>query len=210
MSAAERLLATLSGPFDVRGVQLSVSCSIGVAIARRGDSAESLVRDADTAMYRAKEQGRGRIVVFDDELRKRTVARLAVESDLGHALERGELELRYQPIVDPSTAQPVAAEALLRWRHPNRGVVQPLEFIHVAEDLGLIADIGAWVMEEADRPARALGRRRLDASSALRGGQRVVAPARVRRPTELGGASDLDRRGSTRPVSRSRSPSPWR
>ena len=151
MSAAERLLATLSRPFDVRGVKLSVSCSIGVAIARRGDGAESLVRDADTAMYRAKEQGRGRIVVFDDELRTRTVARLAIESDLGHALERGELELRYQPIVDPSNAQPVAAEALLRWRHPGRGVVQPLEFIHVAEDLGLIADIGAWVMEEATR-----------------------------------------------------------
>jgi diguanylate cyclase (GGDEF)-like protein/PAS domain S-box-containing protein len=149
VSAAERLLATLGSPFDVRGVRLTVSCSIGVAVARRGDSAESLVRDADTAMYRAKEQGRGRIVTFDDELRKRTVARLAVESDLGHALERGELELRYQPIVDPLTAQPVAAEALLRWRHPHRGVVQPLEFIHVAEDLGLIADIGAWVMEEA-------------------------------------------------------------
>jgi diguanylate cyclase (GGDEF)-like protein/PAS domain S-box-containing protein len=149
VSAAERLLATLSSPFEVRGVRLSVSCSIGVAVARRGDSAESLVRDADTAMYRAKEQGRGRIVVFDDELRTRTVARLAVESDLGHALERGELELRYQPIVDPLTAQPVAAEALLRWRHPDRGVVQPLEFIHVAEDLGLIADIGAWVMNEA-------------------------------------------------------------
>ena len=149
VSAAERLLAALSDPFDVRGVRLSVSCSIGVAIARRSDGAESLVRDADTAMYRAKEQGRGRIVVFDDELRKRTVARLAVESDLGHALERGELELRYQPIVDPMSAQPVAAEALLRWRHPDRGVVQPLEFIHVAEDLGLISDIGAWVMEEA-------------------------------------------------------------
>ncbi len=151
VSAAERLLATLSSPFDVRGVHLSVSCSIGVAIARRGDGAESLVRDADTAMYRAKEQGRGRIVVFDDELRNRTVARLAIESDLGHALERGELELRYQPIVDPSSAQPVAAEALLRWRHPERGVVQPLDFIHVAEDLGLIADIGAWVMAEATR-----------------------------------------------------------
>jgi diguanylate cyclase (GGDEF)-like protein/PAS domain S-box-containing protein len=151
VAAAERLLETLSRPFDVRGVPLSVSCSIGVAIARRGDSAESLVRDADTAMYRAKEQGRGRIVVFDDDLRRRTVARLAVESDLGHALERGQLELRYQPIVLPATSEPVAAEALLRWRHPERGVVQPLEFIHVAEDLGLIADIGAWVMEEAAR-----------------------------------------------------------
>jgi diguanylate cyclase (GGDEF)-like protein/PAS domain S-box-containing protein len=151
VSAAERLLATLSSPFVVRGVQLSVSCSIGVAVARRGDGAESLVRDADTAMYRAKEQGRGRIVVFDDELRTRTVARLAIESDLGHALERGQLELRYQPIVHPATSQPVAAEALLRWRHPERGVVQPLEFIHVAEDLGLIADIGAWVMGEAAR-----------------------------------------------------------
>ena len=149
VSAAERLLATLSHPFEVRGVRLWVNCSIGVAIARRGDSAESLVRDADTAMYRAKEQGRGRIVVFDDELRTRTVARLAIESDLGHALEHGELELRYQPIVDPSTAQPVAAEALLRWRHPDRGVLQPHEFVHVAEDLGLIADIGTWVMEEA-------------------------------------------------------------
>ena len=161
-------------------------------------------------MYRAKEQGRGRIVIFDDELRKRTVARLAIESDLGHALERGELELRYQPIVDPLTAQPVAAEALLRWRHPDRGVVQPLEFIHVAEDLGLIADIGAWVMRGGRRQ---LARWDDDDSllpPALRRGQRVVAPARVRRPTELGGACDLGRLGSSRRASRSRSPSRWR
>jgi diguanylate cyclase (GGDEF)-like protein/PAS domain S-box-containing protein len=163
VAAAERLLETLNSPFDVRGVRLSVSCSIGVAIARRDDSAESLVRDADTAMYRAKEQGRGRIVLFDDELRNRTVARLAIESDLGNALERGQLELRYQPIVDLSTAQTVGAEALLRWRHPERGVVQPLEFIHVAEDLGLISEIGAWVMQEG---ARQLARWDDDASTA--------------------------------------------
>jgi EAL domain-containing protein (putative c-di-GMP-specific phosphodiesterase class I) len=100
-------------------------------------------------MYHAKSSGRNRSELFDDELHRKTVWRLEVESDLRQALERNEFELHYQPIVEPTTGRPVGAEALLRWNHPTKGLVAPLEFIPVAEDSGQILDIGAWVFEEA-------------------------------------------------------------
>jgi diguanylate cyclase (GGDEF)-like protein/PAS domain S-box-containing protein len=149
LHVAERLLVALQAPFELRGLQLAITGSVGIAVARRGDTPEGLVRDADTALYRAKEQGRNRIVQFDDELRQRTLTRLSVETDLSVALARHELLVEYQPIVDARSGRPVGAEALLRWQHPSRGIVPPLEFVGVAEDLGLIVDIGAWVLEES-------------------------------------------------------------
>jgi diguanylate cyclase (GGDEF)-like protein/PAS domain S-box-containing protein len=149
MIVAQRLLDALTAPIDFEGGRLSITASIGVVIARRGQLAEDVLRDADTAMYHAKSSGRNRFEIFDDELHRKTVWRLEVESDLRQALERNELELHYQPIVEPATGRPVGAEALLRWNHPTKGLVAPLDFIPVAEDSGQILEIGEWVFEEA-------------------------------------------------------------
>ncbi len=146
---AKRLLESLNAPIDYEGGPLSVTASIGVVVARRGQPAENVLRDADTAMYQAKASGRNRFELFDEELHRRTVSRLEMEGDLRRAVERGEFELHYQPIVEPRSGRPVGAEALLRWQHPHKGLIPPLEFIPVAEDSGLIREIGAWVFERA-------------------------------------------------------------
>ncbi len=109
----------------------------------------NLVRDADAAMYQAKSRGRGRFEVFDRAMRMRTVARLSLENDLRRALERAELRLAYQPIVSLHDRSIVSVEALLRWQHPERGLVAPGQFIPVAEESGLIEPIGRWVLEAA-------------------------------------------------------------
>jgi EAL domain-containing protein (putative c-di-GMP-specific phosphodiesterase class I) len=116
-----------------------------------GDGADAItvVRDAETAMYRAKDAGRDRYEVFDEALHQSAVKRLAMESDLRQALKRHQFELYYQPEVMLPSGRPHGAEALIRWRHPKRGMVQPLDFIPLAEDTGLIKPIGDWVVEQA-------------------------------------------------------------
>jgi diguanylate cyclase (GGDEF)-like protein/PAS domain S-box-containing protein len=152
---AERIQRALGEPIEVAGEEFFASASMGVALRSHceGD-AESLIRDADTAMYRAKEQGRGRFEIFDPETRAETLRRLHTESALRHALERGELCLHYQPVVDLTSGAVRSVEALLRWQHPDRGLLLPGEFIHVAEESGLIVPVGEWVLYEASRQAR--------------------------------------------------------
>ncbi len=146
---AERLLAVLAQPFVVAGSQLHVSASIGIALSTGHHRPDDLLRDADVAMYRAKDNGRGRYEMFDERLREHAVRRLELESSLHRAVERGELRVHYQPEVCLHDGRIVAAEALVRWMHPGGGLVSPTEFIPLAEENGLIDAIGEWVLRTA-------------------------------------------------------------
>jgi diguanylate cyclase (GGDEF)-like protein/PAS domain S-box-containing protein len=147
---AERIISALQVPFKLAAGEHFATASLGIAIA--GPEAKrpaSLIRDADAAMYEAKSRGPGRFEVFNREMRTRSVERLSVENDLRRALEREELQVVYQPIVSLSDLSVVAAEALVRWQHPARGLVSPAEFIPVAEESGLIEPVGSWVLNAA-------------------------------------------------------------
>ncbi len=157
MAIADRVADAFTEPYSMGGADHFVTASIGVAVARPAGrepvDADLLIRDADAAMYRAKERGRGRCEMFDAEMRARAVRRLEVERELRYALDRNELELRYQPVVALGNGEIVGLEALVRWRHPERGVLDAGEFMEVAEDSGLIEPIGSWVQETACRQA---------------------------------------------------------
>jgi diguanylate cyclase (GGDEF)-like protein/PAS domain S-box-containing protein len=154
---ADRVAAAFTQPFSIDGVDHFVSASIGVAVSRaseeRAVNAELLIRDADAAMYRAKEGGRARCVLFDAEMRAGAMRRLEVERELRHALERDELALHYQPVVNLRSGDITGLEALVRWRHPERGTLDPAEFVPIAEDSGLIEPMGRWVQDRACRQA---------------------------------------------------------
>jgi diguanylate cyclase (GGDEF)-like protein/PAS domain S-box-containing protein len=151
---ADRLSADLRKPFVLDGRQRFVSASIGIAIADGSDAnAEDLLRDADAAMYQAKEQGKARLEFFDRSLRTRALERLELEAGLREALAGGQLELHYQPEVRLEDGGLFGIEALLRWQHPVHGTISPARFVPIAEQSGLIVPIGEWVIEEACRQA---------------------------------------------------------
>jgi EAL domain-containing protein (putative c-di-GMP-specific phosphodiesterase class I) len=150
--AAERLMKSVTAPFMLGGREVFTSMSIGIALSNPGyEQAEDILRDADTAMYRAKSRGKARYEIFDADMRASVVARLQLEMDLRRALEHGEFHNVYQPIVSLAAGQIVGFEALLRWQHPTRGELGPEEFIMVAEETGLIRDLGWWNLREACR-----------------------------------------------------------
>jgi diguanylate cyclase (GGDEF)-like protein/PAS domain S-box-containing protein len=150
--AADRMMKALAPPFILGGKEVFTSVSIGIALSNSAyEQPEDILRDADTAMYRAKSQGKARYEVFDADMRASVMARLQLENDLRHALERGEFRNFYQPIVALVSGEIAGFEALLRWQHPTRGLLGPIEFIPVAEETGLIRELGWWNLREACR-----------------------------------------------------------
>jgi diguanylate cyclase (GGDEF)-like protein/PAS domain S-box-containing protein len=148
--AAQRILRELSASFLIGGKEIFTSASIGIALSNISyQHPEEIMRDADTAMYQAKSLGKSRYEVFDADMRATVLARLELETDLRRALERGELRNFYQPIVVLDTGQIMGFEALMRWQHPTRGMLGPDQFIAVAEDTGLIRELGWWCLKEA-------------------------------------------------------------
>ncbi len=147
---ASALLVTLAEPFNLAGHDLQVTASIGLTTTHQGYRyAEDMLRDADTAMYRAKHSGRGRWARFDRGMHDEALRRLVLENDLRRAIEREELRLMYQPIVSMVGGVLKGFEALVRWHHPERGVINPAEFIGIAEETGLILPLGRWVLRRA-------------------------------------------------------------
>lgn len=141
----------LYSPVDIDGRSTFTSGSIGIALssAASADGAAGLIRDADTAMYKAKALGKGVAIVFDQDMRDQAMQRLELETDLRFALDRNQFEIHYQPKVNLTTGRLVGVEALLRWRHPSRGMVSPVQFISIAEETGLIVPIGLWVLRQS-------------------------------------------------------------
>ena len=152
LAVVERIHVELARPFQLGEHEVFTSVSVGVALSESGqEEASDLLRDADAAMYRAKATEPGHHQIFDQEMRVGVVAQLRLETDLRRAVERDEFRLVYQPVVTLRTGRVVGFEGLLRWQHPDRGLLAPGEFLRTAEETGLIAPISAWVLAESCR-----------------------------------------------------------
>jgi len=158
-AVANRLAGTLDQPFSLGGRHRFVSASFGIALATTGATAEALVRDADAAMYQAKEHGKARLEVFDESLRMRALERLELEAGLRDALEGDQFELHYQPEYTLRDGRLYGMEALIRWQHPAHGMISPARFVPIAEQSGLIVPIGEWVLRTATLQAAEWRRR---------------------------------------------------
>jgi diguanylate cyclase (GGDEF)-like protein len=147
---AERVGEAVAAPFVLDDNEAFLTASVGIAMATGRDARpEALIRDADAAMYRAKERGKSRYELFDEVMRNRAIERLHTENSLHRAIERGELRVHYQPMVELATGRVAGVEALVRWQHPERGLMLPAQFIPLAEETGQIVELGEWVLREA-------------------------------------------------------------
>ena len=149
MDVADRISAALSRPLQVEGKDADLNASIGIARAQPSQSADEVLRNADVAMYHAKARGKACAVLYESGMHAAVLDRIEMQADLRKAVERGELSLVYQPIVELGTQQIIGAEALVRWNHPYRGLVSPVDFIPLAEETGIIVEIGEWVLRTA-------------------------------------------------------------
>ncbi|HET7701772.1 MAG TPA: EAL domain-containing protein [Candidatus Limnocylindrales bacterium] len=155
-SCAQRILEAMAAPFDIFGDRIELSVSVGIRRNPRDATADELMRDADVAMYDAKAGGKGRFVEFEEAMHQAVAMKLAFEADLRQGLARGEFTLQFQPIVDLTSGRVRSLEALVRWRHPERGNVPPATFIPVAEEIGYIVPLGRWILLRACRDLAAL------------------------------------------------------
>ena len=157
LDVASRIIEILGPPFSLEGREVFVRASVGIAVSatdgRTDGGAEELLRDADVAMYSAKENGKSRYQIFEPAMHGSAIKRVELRADLQDALGRGEFLLHYQPIVALDSGAVVGVEALVRWDHPVRGLVPPLDFISLAEESGMIVPLGRWVLAEASRTA---------------------------------------------------------
>ena len=188
-AVAERVQQTLRTPFDIDDRELHIDASIGIALADADAAPETVLRDADVAMYRAKADGKGCHAVFDGRMHEQVMRRLDMETELRRAIEERSLEVAYQPIVQAATGRIVGFEALCRW--PDRGgFVEPAEFVPIAEETGLIVPLGDWIMRTAC--AQLAAWRELPAGAGLTIGRQHLAPPdrrpRVRVPPRAGTA----------------------
>ena len=177
-AVAQRILSKFSGPFLVNMTESVCGASVGYAVSPKdGSTLDEMLRNADLALYAAKKRGRCQAVAYDVALSVVYNDRVALESDLQFALDRGELELVYQPIVDPRSGRAICCEALLRWHHPTRGSISPSVFIPIAEATGLIIPIGTWVLDSACKEAMNWG---VDINVAVN-----LSPVQFRRGREI-------------------------
>lgn len=149
-TVAQNLMDAFAPSYQIEGREVVSSASVGITMSNMGyQRAEDVLRDADTAMYRSKAAGRARVTIFDPAMHEDEARRMAFQSELGAAIEHNQLVLHYQPIISIATGDIAGAESLLRWRHPTRGLISPSEFISIAEESGLIVQVGLWAIEEA-------------------------------------------------------------
>jgi predicted signal transduction protein with EAL and GGDEF domain len=158
MAVARQILDTCRLPFEIDGNPLRVGASVGVAMSDRVSTVERLMRNADAAMYSAKSHGKGHAALFQPEMLRAARRRMRIENELATAIEDGQLEAHYQPIVDLNSRHLVGVEALMRWRHPTRGLVMPGDFIPLAEETGQIVPMTQWILNQACEDAANLQR----------------------------------------------------
>jgi diguanylate cyclase len=180
LDVADRIRAAMSTPVHVAGQSCWVGASVGVRFAERGQDADTLLRDADTAMYAAKSHARGSVEVYEPSMHSAALSRVRLAEELRRAMTDGELTVHYQPIVDLRSGGIAAVEALVRWQHPVRGVLGPADFVPVAEETGLLVALDQWVLDTA---LAQLARWRAAAPSGARFGMHVnVSPIELRSP----------------------------